>query len=144
MRLSIFQGTGFIAKIDYAFLNSVTFCSQKILILKNQTMLVTTMPTVEGRKIIKYIGLVTGETIIGANIFKDLFAGITDIVGGRSSSYERVLREGKDTAVNEMQQYAAALGANAIVGVDLDYETVGTGGSMLMVSANGTAVILAD
>lgn len=111
---------------------------------KNRTMLVTTTPTVEGRKIIKYIGLVTGETIIGANIFKDLFAGITDIVGGRSSSYERVLREGKDTAVNEMQQYAAALGANAIVGVDLDYETVGSGGSMLMVSANGTAVILAD
>lgn len=107
-------------------------------------MLVTTTPTVEGRKIIKYIGLVTGETIIGANIFKDLFAGITDIVGGRASSYERVLREGKDTAVNEMQQYAAALGANAIVGVDLDYETVGNGGSMLMVSANGTAVILED
>jgi len=111
---------------------------------KTETMLVTTTPTVEGRKIVKYIGLVTGETIIGANIFKDLFAGITDIVGGRSSSYERVLREGKDTAVNEMQQYAAALGANAIVGVDLDYETVGSGGSMLMVSANGTAVILED
>ncbi len=111
---------------------------------KTETMLVTTTPSVEGRKIVKYIGLVTGETIIGANIFKDLFAGITDIVGGRSSSYERVLREGKDTAVNEMQQYAAALGANAIVGVDLDYETVGSGGSMLMVSANGTAVILED
>jgi uncharacterized protein YbjQ (UPF0145 family) len=110
--------------------------------IKTETMLVTTTPSVEGRKIVKYIGLVTGETIIGANIFKDLFAGITDIVGGRSSSYERVLREGKDTAVNEMQQYAAALGANAIVGVDLDYETVGSGGSMLMVSANGTAVIL--
>jgi uncharacterized protein YbjQ (UPF0145 family) len=110
--------------------------------IKTETMLVTTTPSVEDRKIVKYIGLVTGETIIGANIFKDLFAGITDIVGGRSSSYERVLREGKDTAVNEMQQYAAALGANAIVGVDLDYETVGSGGSMLMVSANGTAVIL--
>ncbi|WP_316830405.1 heavy metal-binding domain-containing protein [Pedobacter aquatilis] len=105
-------------------------------------MLVTTTPSVEGTKIVKYIGLVTGETIIGANIFKDLFAGIRDIVGGRSSAYEQVLREAKDTAVNEMQQYAAALGANAIVGVDLDYETVGAGGSMLMVTASGTAVIL--
>jgi len=123
---------------------NVTFLKKFVLIIKTETMLVTTTPTVEGRKIVKYIGLVTGETIIGANIFKDLFAGITDIVGGRSSSYERVLREGKDTAVNEMQQYAAALGANAIVGVDLDYETVGSGGSMLMVSANGTAVILED
>ncbi|WP_316735655.1 heavy metal-binding domain-containing protein [Pedobacter aquatilis] len=107
-------------------------------------MLVTTTPSVEGKKIVKYIGLVTGETIIGANIFKDMFAGIRDIVGGRSGSYERVLREGKDIAVNEMQQYAAAMGANAIVGVDLDYETVGTGGSMLMVTASGTAVILED
>ena len=107
-------------------------------------MLVTTTPSVEGKKIVKYIGLVTGETIIGANIFKDMFAGIRDIVGGRPSSYERVLREGKDIAVNEMQQYAAAMGANAIVGVDLDYETVGTGGSMLMVTASGTAVILED
>ncbi|RNL50622.1 heavy metal-binding domain-containing protein [Pedobacter jejuensis] len=105
-------------------------------------MLVTTTPSVEGSKIVKYIGLVTGETIIGANIFKDLFAGIRDIVGGRSGAYEQVLREGKNTAVSEMQQYAAALGANAIVGVDLDYETVGTGGSMLMVTASGTAVIL--
>ena len=107
-------------------------------------MLITTTNTVEGKRIVKYIGLVTGETIIGANIFKDMFAGIRDIVGGRSSSYERVLREGKDIAVNEMQQYAAAMGANAIVGVDLDYETVGTGGSMLMVTASGTAVILED
>ncbi|MDN3586683.1 heavy metal-binding domain-containing protein [Pedobacter aquatilis] len=107
-------------------------------------MLVTTTPSVEGKRIVKYIGLVTGETIIGANIFKDMFAGIRDIVGGRSGSYERVLREGKDIAVNEMQQYAAAMGANAIVGVDLDYETVGTGGSMLMVTASGTAVILED
>ena len=107
-------------------------------------MLVTTTPSVGGKKIVKYIGLVTGETIIGANIFKDLFAGIRDIVGGRSGSYERVLREGKDIAVNEMQQYAAAMGANAIVGVDLDYETVGTGGSMLMVTASGTAVVIED
>lgn len=105
-------------------------------------MLVTTTPSVEGQKIVKYIGLVTGETIIGANLFKDLFAGLRDVVGGRSGSYEQVLREAKDTAVLEMQQYAAALGANAIVGVDLDYETVGNGGSMLMVTASGTAVIL--
>lgn len=105
-------------------------------------MLVTTTPSVEGKKIVKYVGLVTGETIIGANLFKDLFAGLRDIVGGRSGSYEQVLREAKDTAVLEMQQYAAALGANAVVGVDLDYETVGNGGSMLMVTASGTAVIL--
>lgn len=105
-------------------------------------MLVTTTNTIEGKKIVKYIGLVTGETIIGANIVKDFFAGIRDIVGGRSGSYEQVLREGKDTAISEMQQYAAALGANAIIGVDLDYETVGAGGSMLMVAVSGTAVIM--
>lgn len=107
-------------------------------------MLVTTTHTIEGKKIVKYIGLVTGETIIGANIFKDLFAGLRDIVGGRSGSYEQVLREGKNTAVSEMQQYAAAMGANAVIGVDLDYETVGSGGSMLMVTASGTAVVLED
>lgn len=107
-------------------------------------MLITTTNSIEGKKIVKYIGLVTGETIIGANIFKDIFAGIRDIVGGRSTSYEQVLREAKNTAVNEMQQYAVALGANAIIGVDLDYETVGSGGSMLMVIASGTAVELAD
>jgi uncharacterized protein YbjQ (UPF0145 family) len=112
------------------------------LILNEIDMLITTTNTIEGKKIVKYVGLVSGETIIGANIFKDLFAGIRDIVGGRSGSYEQVLREGKDTAVNEMQQYAAALGANAIIGVDLDYETVGSGGSMLMVAATGTAVII--
>ncbi|MFN0256089.1 YbjQ family protein [Pedobacter ureilyticus] len=107
-------------------------------------MLVTTTNTIEGKRIVKYIGLVTGETIIGANIFKDLFASLKDIVGGRSGSYEQVLREGKNTAVSEMQQYAAAMGANAVIGVDLDYETVGSGGSMLMVTASGTAVVLED
>ncbi len=107
-------------------------------------MLVTTTNTVEGKRIVKYIGLVTGETIIRANIFKDLFAGLRDIVGARSGSYEQVLREGKNTAVSEMQQYAAAMGANAVIGVDLDYETVGSGGSMLMVTASGTAVVLED
>ncbi|ALL04063.1 hypothetical protein AQ505_00280 [Pedobacter sp. PACM 27299] len=105
-------------------------------------MLVTTTNSIEGRKVVKYIGLVSGETIIGANIFKDLFASIRDVVGGRSGSYEQVLREAKDTAINEMQQYASALGANAIIGVDLDYETVGSGGSMLLVAATGTAVVI--
>jgi len=105
-------------------------------------MLVTTKPQVEGKKIVKYIGLVSGETIIGANFIKDFFAGIRDIVGGRSGSYEKVLREAKETAIYEMQQYAASLGANAVVGVDLDYETLGSGSSMLMVTASGTAVVL--
>lgn len=107
-------------------------------------MLITTTNNVEGKKVVKYIGLVTGETIIGANFFKDIFAGLRDIVGGRAGSYEQVLREAKNTAVSEMQQYAAAMGANAIIGVDLDYETVGSGGSMLMVTASGTAVVLED
>lgn len=107
-------------------------------------MLVTTTNNLEGKKIVRYIGLVSGETIIGANIFKDIFAGIRDIVGGRSGSYEQVLREGKNTAINEMQQYAHSMGANAVIGVDLDYETVGSGGSMLMVTATGTAVVIED
>jgi len=105
-------------------------------------MLITTTQNVEGKKIVKYIGLVSGETIIGANFFKDIFAGIRDFIGGRSSSYEKVLREAKDTAIFEMQQYAASMGANAVVGVDLDYETVGNGGSMLMVTVTGTAVVI--
>jgi len=105
-------------------------------------MLITTTQNVEGKKIVKYIGLVSGETIIGANFFKDIFAGIRDFIGGRSSSYEKVLREAKDTAIFEMQQYAASVGANAVVGVDLDYETVGNGGSMLMVTVTGTAVVI--
>lgn len=103
-------------------------------------MLVTTTPTLEGRPISRYLGLVTGEAILGANIFRDIFAGIRDIVGGRSAAYEKELRKAKDIAVQEMVQQAAALGANAVVGVDLDYETIGQGGSMLMVSASGTAV----
>jgi uncharacterized protein YbjQ (UPF0145 family) len=104
-------------------------------------MIVTTTPSIEGRKIVLYCGLVTGEAIIGANLFRDLFAGIRDIVGGRSGSYEEVLREAKDNALKEMEENARRLGANAIVGVDLDYETVGTNGSMLMVTASGTAVV---
>lgn len=105
-------------------------------------MLLTTTNTLEGKKITEYKGLVSGETIIGANIFKDLFAGIRDIVGGRSGSYERVLREAKENALAEMQENARKLGANAIVGIDLDYETIGSGGSMLMVTAAGTAVVV--
>jgi uncharacterized protein YbjQ (UPF0145 family) len=107
-------------------------------------MLTTTTPVIEGKRIIKYYGIVSGETIIGANIFRDLFAGIRDIVGGRSNSYEKVLREAKDSALREMEQQAAQLGANAVIGVDLDYETVGQSGSMLMVTASGTAVFVQD
>jgi len=104
-------------------------------------MLVITTHTVEGKKIVKYHGLVSGEAILGANIFKDFFAGIRDIVGGRSAAYEQELRKAKDIAINEMIEAAATQGANAVVGVDLDYETIGGGGgSMLMVSASGTAV----
>ena len=105
-------------------------------------MIVTTTPAIEGKPVQEYMGVVTGEAILGANIFRDLFAGIRDIVGGRSAAYESELRKAKDLAVQEMQQQAAALGANAIIGVDLDYETIGQGGSMLMVSASGTAVVI--
>ena len=105
-------------------------------------MIVTTTPTIEGHTIKEYKGLVTGETIIGANFVKDFFAGIRDIVGGRSSSYESVLREAKDIALKEMQERAQLMGANAVIGVDLDYEALGANGSMLMVTASGTAVIV--
>jgi uncharacterized protein YbjQ (UPF0145 family) len=105
-------------------------------------MIVTTTPNIDGKKVIKYIGIVSGEAIIGANIVKDFFAGIRDIVGGRSGSYEEGLREAKNIALAEMQDQAARLGANAILSVDLDYETMGNSGSMLMVSASGTAVII--
>ena len=105
-------------------------------------MIVTTTPTIEGHPIKEYKGLVTGETIIGANFVKDFFAGIRDIVGGRSSSYESVLREAKDVALKEMQERAQLMGANAVIGVDLDYEALGANGSMLMVTASGTAVIV--
>ena len=103
-------------------------------------MIITTTPTIESKPVKEYLGIVTGETIIGANIIKDFFAGIRDIVGGRSGSYERVLREAKDSALKEMQERALSLNANAIIGVDLDYETVGPNGGMLMVTASGTAV----
>ena len=102
-------------------------------------MIVTTTPGIEGRRIVEYHGLVTGETILGANVVRDLFAGVRDFVGGRSGSYERSLAEARETAVNEMQDRATGLGANAVVGVDLDYEVIN---NMLMVSASGTAVTI--
>ena len=105
-------------------------------------MLVTTTPMIEGKRIIRYYGIVSGETIIGANVFRDFLAGIRDFVGGRSGAYEEVLRQAKDTAIREMEEQAARLGANAVIGVDLDYETVGGSGSMLMVTATGTAVTI--
>ena len=106
------------------------------------SVIVTTAPTVEGRRITTYSGIVTGEAVMGANIFKDLFAGIRDIVGGRSATYERELRAARDIALTELRQAAAELAANAVVGVDIDYETVGSNGSMLMVSISGTAVVV--
>lgn len=102
-------------------------------------MIVTTTPSIEGRAITGYLGIVTGEAILGANIFRDLFAGIRDIVGGRSAAYEQELGRARETALREMEQKAASLGAHAIVGVDLDYEVIN---NMLMVSASGTAVQL--
>jgi uncharacterized protein YbjQ (UPF0145 family) len=107
-------------------------------------MIVTTTNNLEGKKVVKYLGIVSGEAIIGANIVKDFFAGIRDIVGGRSGSYEEGLREAKDIALREMQEQAFRIGANAILAVDLDYETLGSNGSMLMVSSSGTAVVVED
>jgi uncharacterized protein YbjQ (UPF0145 family) len=106
-------------------------------------MIVTTTPTVEGRKINNYLGIVTGEAIMGANIFRDLFAGVRDIIGGRSGAYEEELGRARQIALQEMQDEAQKRGANAIVGVDLDYEVLGSNGSMLMVTASGTAVQVA-
>jgi uncharacterized protein YbjQ (UPF0145 family) len=107
-------------------------------------MIIVTTPSLEGRRITRYVGLVSGEAILGANNFRDLFAGIRDIVGGRSAAYEQELRKAKALALEEMQDEAQRLGGNAIVGVDLDYETItmGSGGGMLMVSASGTAVVI--
>ena len=105
-------------------------------------MIVTTTPSIEGHSISAYHGLVTGEAILGANVFKDLFASFRDIVGGRSKAYEEELGKARETAIVEMQERAQEMGANAIVGVDLDYEVIGQNGSMLMVSATGTAVTI--
>lgn len=105
-------------------------------------MLLTTTPSVEGKNITRYCGVVAGEAILGANLFKDLFAGIRDLVGGRSATYERELQKAREIALQELQGRASELGANAVVGIDLDYEVIGQNGSMLMVSASGTAVVI--
>ena len=105
-------------------------------------MIITTTPTIEGKRIREYRGVVTGEAIMGANIFKDLFAGLRDIVGGRSAAYEKELRRARETAMAELAASAQELGATAIVGVDLDYEVLGQNNGMLMVSVSGTAVVL--
>lgn len=107
-------------------------------------MIVSTTHSIEGQKIVKYVGVVSAEAIMGANIFKDFFASIRDIVGGRSAAYEQELKKAKDMAMDEMQSEAKTRGGNAVIGVDLDYETIGVGqgGNMLMVSASGTAVVL--
>ena len=104
-------------------------------------MILTTTPTIEGKPIRDYRGIVTGEAILGANVFRDFFAGIRDIVGGRSSAYEKELANARQVALDELQEAARQAGGNAVVGIDLDYEVVGNG-SMLMVSANGTAVTI--
>jgi len=105
-------------------------------------MILSTTNQLEGKTIKEYKGIVFGETIIGANLFKDLFASIRDIVGGRSGSYEKVLQEARETAINEMAQKAQVTGANGVIGIDVDYEVVGQSGSMLMVSVSGTAVVV--
>ena len=105
-------------------------------------MQVTTTPGIEGKRITQYFGIVTGEAILGANVFKDLFAGIRDIVGGRSATYEAELHRARDIALTELKQQAQQLGAHAVVGVDLDYEVLGSNNGMLMVSASGTAVLV--
>jgi len=105
-------------------------------------MIITTTHTLEGRPIREYLGIVTGEVIIGANIFKDLFAGVRDIVGGRSGAYEGALRDARRQAFREIEEEARASGADAVIGIDIDYEVVGGNGSMLMVSISGTAVRL--
>ena len=103
-------------------------------------LVLTTTPSIEGRRITQYHGIVVGEAILGANVFRDFFAGITDVLGGRSGSYEKSLNEARETAMKELEDRARDAGANAVVGVDLDYEVIGKEGSMMMVSASGTAV----
>jgi len=105
-------------------------------------MITTTTAIIEGKPVQSYLGIVTGEVIVGANIFRDIFASITDIVGGRSGKYEDVLARARKEAISEMEAEAAKLGGNAVIGVDLDYEVLGSNGSMLMVSCSGTAVVI--
>lgn len=105
-------------------------------------MIVTTTHGIDGRPVQRYCGVVTGEVIVGANLFRDLFASVRDIVGGRSGAYEQVLGRAREEALSELRARAASLGANAVIGIDLDYEVIGSSGSMLMVSATGTAVVV--
>ena len=105
-------------------------------------MIVTTTSSIEGKSITRYCGIVTGEAVLGANLFKDLFAGIRDLVGGRSATYEKELQRARDVALSELEERATSLGANAVVGIDLDYEVLGQNNGMLMVSATGTAVVV--
>ncbi len=107
-------------------------------------MLITTTNTLDGHRIVRYLGIVSGEAIMGANIMRDLFAAVRDVVGGRSAAYEEELRRAKELSMQEMTEQAQALGANAIIGVDLDYETLGQNGGMLMVTASGTGVVIED
>ncbi len=105
-------------------------------------MILTTTPSVEDKKVQRYLGIVTGEAILGAHLFKDIFAGIRDLVGGRSATYEKELGRAREIALEELSQRATSLGANAVIGIDLDYEVLGQGNSMLMVTASGTAVVV--
>jgi len=105
-------------------------------------MIITTTQSIEGARIVRYLGVITGEAILGANIFRDVFAAVRDIVGGRSASYERELSKAREIALEELEDWAEELGANAIVGVDIDYESFGQSGGMMMVSATGTAVLI--
>lgn len=105
-------------------------------------MQMTTTPSIEGKRITRYCGVIAGEAILGSNLFKDLFAGIRDLVGGRSATYEKELQRAREIALQEMEQRARDLGANAVVGIDLDYEVLGEKNGMLMVSASGTAVVV--
>ena len=128
---------------DYANIRNFPYIRIKISeTKKRKAMLLSTTPTIEGRRILEYKGIVTGETIVGANAIKDFMAGLRDFFGGRSGTYEKVLRNAKESAMREMEERAAELGANAIVGIDLDYEAIGQNGSMLMVTCSGTAVVI--
>jgi len=112
--------------------------------LRTNSMICVTTNTIEGHPVTRYIGIVTGEAILGANIFRDIFAGIRDIIGGRSAAYEKELRSARDIALNDLQETARSMGANAVIAVDIDYENIsmGRGGGMLMVSVSGTAVVI--
>ena len=105
-------------------------------------MIITTTPSVEGAKVVKYLGVITGEAILGANIIRDMFAAVRDVVGGRSAAYERELGKAREIALAELEDWAEELGANAVIGVDIDYESFGRTNGMMMVSATGTAVLI--